>query len=151
MKYLFATLMVCIGSLSLYSQTEIEQIEKRNSATIGFLNGGGALLGADIEFLLSDKFGIQLGAGLVAFGAGLNYHFKPSIRSSFLSFQYWNQGVGESFAQNLIGPSFVFRGKKWFTFQIGLGVPLKRGPALREDFEQPPMMLTYTVGAYFPF
>jgi len=145
-------ILICI-STNLFSQEEkvSEQPEKRNSITIGILQGGGSLIGADIEFLLTNRFGIQIGAGLVGFGGGLNYHFKPSIRSSFISLQYWNQGIGDSFAQNAIGPNFVFRGKKWFTAQIGLGVPLEKGPAMPDDFVQPPVMLMYSIGAYIPF
>lgn len=145
-------ILICI-STNLFSQEEqvSEQPEKRNSITIGILQGGGSLIGADMEFLLTDRLGVQVGAGLVGFGGGLNYHFKPSIRSSFISLQYWNQGIGDSFAQNAIGPNFVYRGKKWFTAQIGLGVPLEKGPAMPDDFEQPPVMLMYAIGAYIPF
>jgi hypothetical protein len=152
MKRIFILILICLTS-NLFSQTEpeMELVEERNSITIGILQGGGSLVGADIEFLLTDQFGLQIGAGLIGFGGGINYHFKPSIRSSFVSFQYWNQGIGESFSQNVVGPSFVYRGKKWFTFQIGLGVPLEKGPAMPEDFEQPPVMLMYSIGAYIPF
>jgi len=152
MKQILIMILICI-STNLFSQEEkvSEQPEKRNSITIGILQGGGSLIGADIEFLLTNRFGIQIGAGLVGFGGGLNYHFKPSIRSSFISLQYWNQGIGDSFAQNAIGPNFVFRGKKWFTAQIGLGVPLEKGPAMPDDFVQPPVMLMYSIGAYIPF
>lgn len=152
MKHVYTTIMICL-STTLFSQNAqiFEQFEKRNSITIGVLQGGGSLIGADFEFLLTDHLGLQLGAGFIGFGAGLNYHFEPSIRSSFISFQYWNQGIGDSFTQNAVGPNFVYRGKKWFTFQIGLGIPLERGPAMPEDFEQPGVMLTYSIGAYIPF
>ena len=152
MKQTIIMIIICSLSTNLFSQTEqVDKIEKRNSVTIGILQGGGSLVGADFEFLLTKQFGFQIGAGLVGFGGGLNYHFKPSIRSSFISLQYWNQGIGDSFAQNAIGPNFVFRGKKWFTFQIGLGVPLEKGPAMPDDFNQPPVMLLYSIGAYIPF
>lgn len=146
MKQILIMIMICITT-NLFSQTEQvnEQIEKRNSITIGILQGGGSLVGADLEFLLTDRFGFQVGSGLVGFGGGLNFHFKPSIRSSFISLQYWNQGIGNSFAQNVIGPNFVYRGKKWFTAQIGLGVPLEKGPAMPDDFEQPLVMLMYSI------
>jgi len=152
MKHAIILIMICI-STNLFSQTEQvnEPIEKRFSITIGILQGGGSLIGADLEFLLTDRFGFQVGAGWVGFGGGLNYHFKPSIRSSFISLQYWNQGIGDSFAQNAIGPNFVYRGKKWFTAQIGLGVPLDKGPAMPDDFDQPPVILMYSIGAYIPF
>ena len=149
-KYLFV-IIICSVSLKLFSQAGMyDEIEKRNCITLGILQGGGSLLGADFEALLTDQFGIQIGAGLVGFGGGLNYHFQPSIRSSFLSLQYWNQGIGETFTQSAFGPNYVFRGKKWFTFQIGLGLPLEKGPAWRENIVQPPVMLLYSIGAYIP-
>ena len=152
MKQILIMILICI-STNLFSQEEqvSEQPEKWNSITIGILQGGGSLIGVDIEFLLTNRFGIQIGAGLVGFGGGLNYHFKPSIRSSFISFQYWNQGIGVSFAQNAIGPNFVYRGKKCFTAQIGLGVPLEKGPAMPDDYVLPPVMLMYSIGGYIPF
>ena len=129
-----------------------EQIDKRTRGiTVGVLQGGGSLIGADIEFLFPNKFGIQFGAGLIGFGGGINFHFKPSVRSSFISFQYWNQGIGDNFVQNAIGPNFVFRGKKWFTFQLGVGFPLAKGPAMPNSFEQPQFMYMYSIGAYLPF
>ena len=151
MKIALIFIMIFGLTINLFSQTDqVDEIEKRNSITIGIFQGGGSLIGADLEFLITKQFGFQLGAGLVGFGGGLNYHFQPSIRSSFISLQYWNQGIGDSFAQNAIGPNFVFRGKKWFTFQIGLGVPLEKGPAMPDDFEQSPVMLLYSIGAYIP-
>lgn len=152
MKQILLVAMLCI-STNLFAQIEqrFEEIEKRHSITIGVLQGGGSLFGADIEFLVTNRFGVQFGAGIVGFGGGINYHLQPSIRSSFISLQYWNQGIGKSFAQNSVGPNFVYRGKKWFTFQIGFGVPLEKGPAMPDDFEQPSIMLTYAIGAYIPF
>ena len=152
MRQIFIMIIICI-STNLFSQIEqkTEQIEKHKSITIGFLQGGGSLVGADLELLVANHFGFQIGVGLVGFGGGLNYHFKPSIRSSFISLQYWNQGIGDSFTQNVIGPNFVYRGKRWFTAQIGAGIPLGKGPALPDDYEQPSVMLMYSIGAYIPF
>ncbi|RPJ70721.1 MAG: hypothetical protein EHM20_15225 [Alphaproteobacteria bacterium] len=118
--------------------------------TYGVLNGGGSLLGMDLEIGLTKSIGIQAGAGFVGMGAGLNFHFKPTLRSSFLSFQYWHQGILDSYSQSLLGPSIVFRAKKVFTAQIGLGFVLEKGPAWPETMEQPPVMLTYSIGIYFP-
>lgn len=148
MKQILILVMVCI-STNLLSQTEL--VENKTSITAGILQGGGSLLGADLEFLITKQFGFQLGAGFVGYGAGLNYHLKPSIRSSFISLQYWHQGVNQSFAQSLIGPNFVYRSKKWFTCQIGLAAALEKGPAMADDYVQPPVMLMYSIGAYFPF
>ena len=152
MKNTCIFILLCL-SIRAYSQVEQAPIitEKYKSASIGFLQGGGSLIGADFEFLLTDRFGVQVGLGFIGFGGGLTYHLKPSIRSSFISVQYWNQGTGESFTQNIIGSTFVYRGKRWFTSQLGLGVPLQRGPALPSDFNQPQVMLMYSIGAYLPF
>ncbi len=153
MRSLTFSLVVTILLASYaHSQTEISQPEeKRAAATIGILQGGGALVGVDLEVLATKRFGIQAGAGLMAFGAGLNYHLKPGIRSSFISLQYWNQGMGDRFVQSAVGPNFVYRGKKWFTCQIGLGKTIKKGPQFPDGKDFPPVMLLYSIGAYVPF
>lgn len=120
------------------------------SFTVGLLQGGGSLVGFDVEALISDRFGVQVGAGLFGYGAGINIHLEPSIRSHYMSLQYWHQGLGGNFVQSVVGVNFVFRGKKWFTFQAGTGVPTALGPGAPSNFEQPPIMLMYSVGAYFP-
>ncbi len=152
MRKIFMILIALGLSTNLFSQSYLDDpAEKRTSVTIGIFEGGGSLIGADMEFLLTKRLGFQLGAGLIGFGGGLNYHFKPTIRSSFVSLQYWNQGVGDIFIDNLIGPCYVFRGKRWFTFQIGLAATLSEGPAWPSSMDFPPVMLTYAIGAYLPF
>jgi hypothetical protein len=152
MRILLKTLFFCCFSLGLFAQSVPfrNDNDKRTSITVGVLQGGGALVGADFEALLTSRVGLQAGTGLVGFGGGINYHVEPSIKSSFLSFQYWHQGIGERFSQNALGPNFVYRSQKWFTCQLGMGVPLSRGPALPANFQQPPVMLMYALGAYFP-
>lgn len=156
MKYLFSFALI-ISTLALYAQNgtfyqqeAAQKPEKTKCLTLGVLQGGGSLLGADFEVLISKQVGMQVGMGLVGFGGGINYHFKPSVRSSFLSLQYWHQGYADSYAQSVAGANYVYRGKKWFTFQIGLGVPLEIGPAMPEDYQVPPVMLMYSLGAYIP-
>lgn len=150
-------LLVCLillGILPLYAQEipadpEVERPE-RVALTVGILQGGGSLIGADLEFLISKSVGFQLGAGFRGYGAGVNFHFQPTIRSSFVSLAYWHQGIGESHSQTVMGPTFVYRSKKWFTAQLGLGAPLERGPAWPSEIDQPPVILMYSIGAYFP-
>lgn len=141
-------------SLNLFSQADRDTtviLQEKRCLTAGILQGGGSLIGLDIEVLLNKYIGIQAGAGLVGFGAGINYHLKPGVRSSFISCQYWNQGIGDSFVQNAISVNYVYRSRKWFSGQIGLGAPLDLGPGAPDDFEQPNVMLTYSLGAYFPW
>ncbi len=151
MKLIITIILFCGLSINAFSQMRSDTIfEKRNSITIGILNGGGSLIGLDFEKLVSKKIGLQVGAGLLGYGAGINYHFKPNIRSSFISLQYWHQGFGELFVQDVLGPSFVYRGKKWLTFQIGIGSNIQQGPAYPEYMDRQPIMLMYSIGAYFP-
>ncbi len=55
MRKLFILLVAISFSTSLFSQVDSYENppEKRNSITIGILEGGGSLIGADMEFLLS--------------------------------------------------------------------------------------------------
>lgn len=149
MKILLAVSFSFIYFACFSQSLDSASVEKA-AVSVGILQGGGSLLGADLEVLLSQRIGLQAGVGLIGFGTALNFHLKPGIRTSFLSFTYWHQGMGSSFAQDVLGGSFVYRGKKWFTAQLGLGSPLSRGPALSEDFVQPPVMLLYSIGGYFP-
>lgn len=89
MKHIFIVFFIFTSTM-LFSQSDkiSEQNEKKNSINLGILQGGGSLIGADMEFLIIKHFGFQIGAGLVGFGGGLNYHFEPSIWSSFISLQY---------------------------------------------------------------
>ena len=125
--------------------------DKRAAVTVGLLQGGGSLVGVDLEYLVAPKIGLQAGLGYIGFGGGINFHLKPAINSSFISLAYWHQGIGEKFAQDALGGVFTFRARKLLSASLGLGVPLSRGPALAEDFEQPPVMLLYSIGIYLPF
>ena len=155
MKKMFILIFMSVVYLSINAQTtQTQQMnESQNdgqvSLSVGLLQGGGGLVGADFEALLSKRVGFQLGAGLVSYSMGLNYHLKPGIRSSFLSLSYWHQGIGEGFVQSVFGPSYVFRGRRWFTAQIGLGYVLDRGPAFPDTMQKTPVLLTYSIGAYF--
>lgn len=148
---------VCLITLSLlfsvlYSQSsQPEEKVYNHCVTVGVFQGGGSIIGADIEFAVTQRVSFQLGAGLIGFGAGLNYHFKPTLRSSFVSLQYWNQGTRKLFSFNAIGPTFVYRGKKWFTAQLGIGFPISYGPAWNPNSIKTPIILLYSIGAYIPF
>ena len=154
MKWLSVLLLsfILTDSYAQYYEKDYdyEETSERVAVTIGILQGGGSLLGADLEVLLTQRVGVQVGAGLVGFGTAVNFHFRPDIRSSMISLTYWNQGIGPSFVQNALGPTFVYRGKKWFTAQLGLGKTLSKGPAFPEEVTQPPVMLLYSIGGYIP-
>ncbi len=124
------------------------QIENRTAITLGIFQGGGSLVGADLEVLLTPRLGIQGGAGLFGYGGALTFHLRPEIRSSMIAATYWHQGFGEGFTQDALGASFIYRGKKWFTAQLGLAATLNEGPAWPDGVEHPPVILLYSVGVY---
>ena len=87
---------------------------------------------------------------------------KDGIRSSSFAINYWRQGIGDYYVQSLLGPAYIYRGKKWFTFSIGYGLVVEKGPYYEQNLKtiaeitgtpptDVPGMLTYSVGAYFPF
>lgn len=149
-KVLFVFACLVLLHFRLMAQESNPPEDSKFAVTVGVLNGGGSLVGADFELMAGPRVGLQIGAGLVGLGAGINYHLKPGIRSSMLSLQYWHQGVGDSYTQSLIGPSYVYRAKKLLTAQIGFGFALEEGPNWPADKDQPPAMLMYSIGIYFP-
>ena len=130
-----------------------EDREERTSINVGVLMGGGGLIGADLEFLLEKRVGIQIGGGLGSVGAGINYHFTPYINSQFVSVQYFQQGFGENKIWSLIGPMYVFHAKKIFQAGIGFGSVISKGPKY-EEFSNgkdiSPVQLLFNIGLYFP-
>ena len=148
MKKFVLIVLVALFSVQLMAQRVPS--EKKMSISAGFLQGGGGLVGADLEYLFSDHFSVQAGAGLISCGAAINYHFKPFINSSMLSLSYWHQGFGDAHTQSVVGPVYTFRAPKVFQFQIGMGYRVNEGPNLPEANKKVPVMLLYSIGVYFP-
>ena len=148
MKKFVLIVLVALFSVQLMAQRVPS--EKKMSISAGFLQGGGGLVGADLEYLFSDHFSVQAGAGLISCGAAINYHFKPFINSSMLSVSYWHQGFGDAYTQSVVGPVYTFRAPKVFQFQIGMGYRVNEGPNLPEANKKVPVMLLYSIGVYFP-
>lgn len=146
----FLLLTLSLAAQEIATLTEMPAKEPKVAITLGVLQGGGGLVGADLEVMVSNRVSFQLGAGLLSYGAGINYHLKPQINSSMISLAYWHQGIGEYHTQTLLGPSYVFRAKKIFTAQLGLGYALEKGPAWPVTKTQPPAMLLYSIGIYLP-
>lgn len=123
--------------------------------TVGVLQGGGSLLGADFEIKIKGGIALQVGAGFTGFGTGINYHYNPGMKNSFLSLSYWHQGIGATYTQSVFGPTFVYRHRRGFTAQIGIGRVLDVSPLGRRTYEklkinQPTVMFLYSIGWYFP-
>jgi len=131
-------------------QSEVVEPERTAAVTIGIFQGGGSLIGGDFEKMLYKNLAVQAGVGIFGFGAGINYHFKPKVRSSFISIQYLKQGFGHYFVQNAVGSCFVYRANDWFTFQLGFARPLSRGPGFPKNLPKSDVILTYAIGLYLP-
>lgn len=126
----------------------------KTAISIGAGLGSSTIAGVDFEYMLSKKIGIQAGAGYMGAGAGINYHFFPSIRSSYISLQYWYRGFGNDedhgHRVSLVGPAIAYRAKSWFTMQVGAGYILEKGPAYGDTGRDFKFGLTAGVGIYFP-
>lgn len=148
MKKLAFIVLIALCSVQVMAQRVPS--EKKMSISAGLLQGGGGLVGADLEYMFSNHFSVQAGAGLISAGGGINYHFKPFINSSMLSLLYWHQGFGNNHTQSVVGPVYTFRAPKVFQFQIGVGYRVDKGPALNPDMKNTKVMLLYSIGVYFP-
>jgi len=166
MKKTFLSVLVLFAAICCFGQQNNEvqpqvkdsimlEPEARTSLNVGLLMGGGGLLGADFEFLVSKRVGLQLGGGIGSMSFGVNYHLKPCINSSFVSVQYWRQGFGDNYYASYLGPMFVFRAKKIFQIGIGLGTILSTGPGWDRAWENKTeptssVALLYNIGVFFP-
>jgi hypothetical protein len=136
-------------------QKSVERFD--HAITIGVLQGGGSLIGVDYEQLVSDRIGIQVGAGFVGFGAGINYHLQPTANSSAVSLQFWNQGSsGDNLSQRVLGVTYIYRAEtSGFTAQFGLGSVITRGKIMDDYYKDkgitspPAAILLYSIGWYF--
>ncbi len=122
--------------------------------TVGFGTGGANYLGTELEFMAFRRVGFQIGGGALGAGAAINFHFAPTIRSSYFSLQYNVNGIGSDpewgYTKTTIGPAIVFRGRRWFTAQVGIGYIIDKGPAY-SDISSLPVALSVGIGAYVPF
>jgi hypothetical protein len=128
---------------------------ERTSINVGVLMGGGGLIGADLEFLVSPRVGLQIGGGLGSVGFGVNYHFKHFINSPFVSLAYWHQGFGDNHYASYVGPMYVFRARKILQFGIGFATVLSKGAGWDRAWENKKeptgnVALLYNIGLYFP-
>ncbi|MDR2621621.1 MAG: hypothetical protein LBC48_03450 [Dysgonamonadaceae bacterium] len=160
--FLFAVCVILSSFSSVYAQ-ENEASQESVSATVeneknvalnvGVMMGGGSLIGADLEYLVpKTQLGLQVGVGISSFGAGLNYHLKNKINSSFVSLQYYYQQFGDNHYASWLGPMFVYRAKKLFQAGIGLGGLVEKGPGwyrLSEEAQKVNVTLLFQVGVYF--
>ena len=149
--FLFISPALSIGQGTNSSLNKINTVDKPiswNATSVGIFYGGGGIIGLDYENLITKRLGVQMGVGLISIGGGINYHLKDGTESSLISFQYYRQGLGNSFVQDFIGPSFIYRSRKLFTCYLGLASIISRGPAYPSELGKTPIMLTYGIGLY---
>lgn len=161
MKRLLISTLAILGLVSgLSAQASSSPATEANAITIGVLQGGGGLVGMDYEFLVDDRWGVQLGAGLVSLGAGLTYHHENSVHSNAFWFGLWNQGLpGDSYSATYVGVSYIMRGWGWLNGQIGIAyIPFRGAELVRtmkdmsgSDQDLPPVALLYSLGWYNGF
>lgn len=158
-KFLFIVLLAVLAipmmaeenGTSLLAQTKGRvPSDKKCAIEVGFLNGGGGLVGVDFEYLVWDRLSVQAGIGAVSFGGAVNYHFKPYINSSMVSLVYMHQGVGNSYTASWLGPMYTFRAPKIFQVSGGLGLKVGDGPAATSETLKSSASLLFTIGVYFP-
>lgn len=149
MKKVFLALALLITSFT-NAQLEEKKYTDGLVVTAGFLKGGGSLVGVDIEFGLYKKLAGQVGFGFVGFGGGLNLHYKENLNSNFLSLQFYNQGIGDSHTQSILGGTYNFRAFNFLAGSIGYGVKVLEGPAYYKIPSQlrTSAMLLYSLGVY---
>ncbi len=134
-------------------EAPIPNWDAKFSLAAGYGFGAATFIGLDIEYLFANRFGFQIGGGALGASAALNYHLSSTIRSSFLSLQYNIYGIGTDktwgYQRTTIGPAIVFRGRRWFSAQVGLGYILDKGPAYN-DISTLPVVLSVGIGGYIP-
>ena len=131
-----------------------EDLSRRFAVSIGFLKGGGALLGAEFEWMFADHFAASLGGGYLGVNAGLNYHFQPTTDSSYVGLFFMDQNVGQTDLEQMAAGVLV-GGRLWgfLSAELGLGYVIHRGPKIVSMLgaADVPLMLVYNIGVYFTF
>jgi len=138
-------------SLSAQISFDLNFFKKPKAAiNFGYHSGGGGWAGFDLEYLPHKRIGVQGGVGILSYGLGLNYHLnKGGVRSSFIQLSYWHQGFGERHTQSLLGPTFVYRFKRFVQLQGGIGARVGTGPSFDTEISSP-LAIMYSVSLYLP-
>jgi len=152
------TILALVSGLS--AQASSQPAAEANAVTLGFLQGGGGLFGIDYEAMVTERVGLQVGVGLVSFGAGVTYHHENTVHSNAFWLGLWNQGIpGDTYSATYVGVSYIMRGWGWLNGQIGIAYIPFRGEKAAEnlkdftgsDQDLPPFALLYSLGWYSGF
>lgn len=140
---------------------KMKGVDDHHAFTVGLFAGGSTLVGMEYEYYIDKGWGVQAGVGVMGASAGVNYHFFSSIRSSYVSLQYWYTGfIGSrslyplnktwawGYRTMMVGPSVTYRHKSWFTGTFGIGYIVDRGVAYKAPLNIP-VGFKLSLGAYF--
>jgi hypothetical protein len=147
--YTFSLLLL----LPAYARGQQDSVRPPSWAvSTGFFMGGGSLLGAEVEYMVSgSRWGVQAGAGLSSVIAGVTCHLKPRINSSFASIQYWYWQIwqpGNAIA--VVGPVLTYRAPRYFQAGLGFSYALYHGANVYAS-EKYKYYWLFNIGAYFPW
>jgi len=162
MKNLVTTIYFLILSHTILAQiTEIEPISKEphknkalNMIAAGYQIGGRSYVGFEYEFRFSKYIGLNVGAGIVGYTAGLKFHSCPCRTGPFLNVSFKDGGFGNIGTMNAeIGGILFFLDKKekiGLLGQIGVGkiiyISKEMEEKLTKNNQIPNMIISFGVG-----
>lgn len=136
---------------------ETPGINKKVALTVGLFEGGASTVGVEWEILMCKRIGWQVGVGFCGASTGVNFHFFPTIRSSYASIELWYTGFADNsnyflgHKNMVVGPSVTYRNVTgWFTGTFGIGYVIETGNATPDWQEDFPVGIKLSLGAYFP-
>ena len=112
---------------------------------LGFLKGG-ALIGAEFDFALSEKSSFFAGGGYKGLGGGINMFFSEKYEGAGIKLVFLSQGWGETYAGSLGGLSLFYKMTPGISLDLGLAKVLSRGNYNYGNYD---IILNYSVGIRF--
>jgi small nuclear ribonucleoprotein (snRNP)-like protein len=131
------------------------QTSKEFFVDVGLLRGG-ALLGAELEYVVNRNMTFFLGGGFKGFAVGLNYYFNDNYSGFGMKSGYFHQGFGDpyagSFFSSILAESYLSFGvayKFYKGISIDLGVGYVMDSGHYNSGSQGSIVLTYGIGYRF--
>lgn len=144
---LIALFIFLIGGTATSQNVQLSDYVSESAISLGFGMGGGSVAGVDLELMPIPRLGLQMGGGINSFSGGINYHFYPTVHSSYFSLQVWQQGLGKNYKATFIGPMFEYRFVRYLEAGIGAGYMLDKSESYTVDSK---FALAVNVGFYLP-